>query len=214
MLALHEPFCNLEDHGETDVDGRVFVAPEELLRWFHARSATHDISVFSKDTTDRRHPSVLADRRFLAEARHAFLIRRPAEIAASWYALESDIRVEHIGLEALFELHSAVRRAGGYPPVVIDSDDLVERPAATMAAYCAAVDLPFREEALRWDPGDRSEWRRTARWHEDVAATSGFERRARTYSCTVENTEALARLANHHLPFYEELHAQRLSVRT
>ena len=43
-----------------------------------------DMSVFLKDhppTTYLR--DVLADRRFLAEARHAFLIRRPEEIAAS-----------------------------------------------------------------------------------------------------------------------------------
>jgi hypothetical protein len=35
-------------------------------------------AVFIKDTTDRRHPEVLADRRFLEQdAEHTFLIRHP-----------------------------------------------------------------------------------------------------------------------------------------
>jgi hypothetical protein len=210
MVALHEPFCNLADYGETDVEGSTLDSPASLLTWLHDQ--TRDINVFLKDTTDRRHLTLLADRRLLAEARHAFLIRRPEEIAASWYALYPDVSIEHIGLEALYELHSAVRCAGGQPPVVIDSDDLVARPEATMAAYCAAVDLAFIPNALAWEPGDRPEWRRSAPWHADVAASSGFERRQRRYTCTVENSEELAQVAAHHLPFYERLHAQRLDV--
>jgi hypothetical protein len=170
--------------------------------------------VFLKDTTDRRHHEVLADRRFLADARHAFLIRRPEEIAASFYALKPDMRIDHIGLEALHELHTAVRDAGAHRPVVIDSDDLVARPEATMAAYCAAVELPFIPQALTWQPGERLEWRRSARWHADVSATSGFEQGERRYTQTVESSEELARFAAHHRPFYEQLHAQRLDVAT
>ena len=43
-----------------------------------------------KDTMDHQHDEVLADRRFLAGARHAFLIRRPEEIAALVVYLASD----------------------------------------------------------------------------------------------------------------------------
>ena len=210
MVTLHEPFCNLDDYGETDVEGRVFDAPADLLVWL--RTETRDVRVFLKDATDRRHEAVLSDRGFLAEARHAFLIRSPEEIAASWYAVEPDLQLEHIGLEALFELYSAVHVAGGRPPVVIDSDDLVEQPEATMRAYCEAVDLPFMPEALTWNPADRFEWRRTARWHADVAASSGFERRDQAYAYTVDNSRELARIAAHHRPFYEELYVQRLLV--
>ena len=210
LIALHEPFCNLDDFGETDVEGRTFDSPVSLLSWL--RDQTRDIGVFLKDTTDRRHHDVLADRRFLAEARHAFLIRRPEEIAASMYALLPDMRGDYIGLEALYELHAAVRGAGGHDPVVIDSDDLVTRPEATMAAYCAAVELPFLPQALTWEPGDRLEWRRSARWHADASASSGFEQREGRYAHTVETSDELARFAAHHLPYYEQLHARRLDV--
>jgi sulfotransferase family protein len=166
--------------------------------------------VFFKDTTDFRQPEVLADRQFLAEGRHAFLIRRPEEIAASYYALFPDMNIEAVGLELAYELYAAVRDAAGNPPVVIDSDDLVARPAATMAAYCAAVGLPFRPRALTWKPGAQPEWGRTARWHTDTSASSGFQQRKRVYADTVENSGKLAQFVEHHRPYYEKLYAERL----
>jgi hypothetical protein len=190
----------------------MFDSPLPLLAWL--RDETHDMGVFVKETppTTDHFRDVLADRRFLAEARHAFLIRRPEEIAASNYALWDGMTIKSIGLERLCELQAAVRDAGGDASVVIDSDDLVTRPAATMAAYCAAVGLPFNPQALTWEPGELPEWRRSARWHADVSASSGFERHQHVYPHTVENSPGLARFAAHHRPFYEQLYAQRLDV--
>jgi hypothetical protein len=211
MTVLHEPFCNLRDHGETDAGTRTFDSALTLLAWL--RDETQNMNVFLKD-----HPptafvrDILADRRFLAEARHAFLIRRPEEIAASSYALDPGMTVHSIGLERLCEVQAAVRDAGGNASVVIDSDDLVARPGATMAAYCAAVGLPFVARALTWEPGERPEWRRSARWHVQVSASSGFDKREGVYRDTVENSPGLASFAAHHRPFYEQLYAQRLDV--
>jgi len=211
MTVLHEPFCKLRDFGETDADARIFDSPQKLLDWL--LNDTHDMRVFLKD-----HPptyylqDVLADRRFLAEIRHAFLIRRPEEIAASSYALDQHMNINSLGLERLCEVQIAVREAGADASVVIDSNDLVTRPAATMAAYCAAVGLPFISRALTWEPGERPEWRQYARWHRDASASSGFERHQHVYRHTVENTPDLARIAAHHQPFYDRLYAQRLDV--
>ncbi len=120
--------------------------------------------------------------------------------------------IDSIGLEFLHELHTAVGNAGARDPIVIDSDDLVTQPEATMAAYCAAVELPYIAEALTWEPGERHEWRRSARWHVDVSASSGIERRTTRYADSVETSDELARFAAHHRPFYELLHARRLQV--
>jgi hypothetical protein len=211
MTVLHEPFCNLRDYGETDAGALTFDSPLSLLAWL--RDETHGMNVFLKDHPPTAYVrDVLADRRFLAEARHAFLIRRSEEIAASNFALHPGMTINEIGLERLCEVQDAVRDAGGDASVVIDSDDLVARPEATMAAYCAAVGLPFMPWALTWEPGERPEWRRSARWHADVSASSGFERRDRAYPHTVENSPDLARFAAHHRPFYKRLYAQRLDV--
>ena len=110
LTVLHEPFCNLRDYGETDAGGWTFDSPRSLLAWL--RDETQDMRVFLKE-----HPptacvrDVLADRRFLAEARHAFLIRRPEEIAASSYALHPGMSIGSIGLERLCEVQAAVPRS-------------------------------------------------------------------------------------------------------
>jgi hypothetical protein len=121
------------------------------------------------------------------------------------------MNINAIGLENLCRVQDAVRDAGA-ASVVIDSDDLMTRPAATMAAYCAAVELPFVPRSLSWEPGERAEWRQYARWHVDASASSGFERHEHVYQHTVENSVDLARIAAHHRPFYERLYAQRLDV--
>lgn len=221
LIALHEPLEGLTYLGPAEIDGRTFESPESLLAWL--RDETQHLNVFVKETTESRVLElVLADRRFLAEVRHAFLIRRPEEIAASLHAVIEDIRsggeeypemgLDGIGLAALHELYVAVGEAGGHHAVVIDSDDLISRPAATMAAYCEAVGLPFVPEALTWEPGERPEWSRSGRWHVEASASSRFEQPERQYTHTTETSEELAALAAYHLPFYEKLHVQRLDV--
>jgi Sulfotransferase domain len=153
LTVLHEPFCNLKNYGETDVGGRTLDSAAQLLAWL--RGEAHDRDVFFKDTMDHQYDEVLADRPFLAEARHAFLIRRPEEVAASYYALFPPMTINAIGMERLCEMQAAISDAGGNPPVVIDSDDLVARPAATMAAYCTTVGLSFNPRALTWERGTR-----------------------------------------------------------
>lgn len=208
VRALHEPFCNITDHGETDVGERVVRDHAELIAGLWRLS--EESVVFFKDTTDYDYAAVFADRRFLAEAQHTFLLRRPEEIVASHFALDPTLSVDAVGVEMLHRLHTAVRAAGGREPLVVDSDDLLDRPAETMRAWCAAVGLPARDDALSWDAGSRPEWGRSARWHRDVESTSGFTRRDQSYSDTVATNPRLAELAGHHRPFYEDLLAQRL----
>jgi Sulfotransferase domain len=211
LLALHEPLEGLHFIGPLQIDGQTFESPPELLAWLV--EDTSGRIVFLKETVNPPVQRwVVDDRRFLAAARHAFLIRRPDEIAASWFALEQDMRILDTGLRLLHDLFVAVQNARGHPPVVIDSQDLVDSPAATMAAYCAAVELPFIADALHWQPGQRSEWARSSRWHEDAAASSGFEAPARRDRHGLATHPDVARFAEHHTPFYEELCRYRLDI--
>lgn len=211
LLALHEPLEGLQFIGPLEIEGRTFGSPPELLAWLV--ESPSDRTVFLKETVNPSvQASVVDDQRFLAEARHAFLIRRPEEIAASWFALEHDMRIFDTGMQLLHDLFVAVQNARGHAPVVIDSEDLVANPAGTMAAYCAAVELPFMADALHWQPGPRAEWARSSRWHEDAAASSGFEAPARPDHHGLANHPDVARFAEHHTPFYEELHRHRLDV--
>jgi hypothetical protein len=121
--------------------------------------------------------------------------------------------IGEIGLATLYELYQAVRTASGHPPVVIDSADLVTNPAGIMAAYCDAVGIPFREQALNWQSGPRAEWSRSARWHAAVEGTSTFTELASSYPETVANNAKLAEFSAYHEPYYQELHASRLVSR-
>lgn len=208
VVALHEPFFDLLTSGRTVVAGDTVTSFDDLIGLHRHRA--DGAEVFLKETTDHRYDAVFADKRFLAHARHAFLIRRPEEIAASYHALYPEMKCHEIGLEILHDLYLAVVEAGGHEPIVIDSDDLITDPPRMMNAYCDAVGLPFVPSAMTWEPGDRPEWRQTARWHRRTAASAGFEPTQSSYHRTVVNTERLAAFADHHRPFYERLLAVKL----
>jgi Sulfotransferase domain len=211
LIALHEPFCNIADHGSTEVDGRLVSDHAGLITTLRGLAET--ATVFSKDTTDRLYQAVLADRWFLTEVTHTFLIRAPAEIAASCYALQGPrLTLPEIGLEYAYGLREAVLEAGGTQPVVVDSADLAADPAATMAAYCTAVGIPFSRAALSWAPGDRDEWRPSARWHAQVSKSAGFTSSATSYEVTTANNAMLARYSAHHEPFYRALRADAIAI--
>jgi Sulfotransferase domain len=211
LLALHEPLEGLHFIGPLQIEQRTFESPPELLAWLV--DDTSDRNVFLKETVNPPvQACVVDDSRFLAEARHSFLIRRPEAIAASWYALEHDMRIMDTGLRLLHDLFLAVQEAGGHPPIVVDSDDLVSRPAATMTAYCAAVGLPFIADALHWEPGHRPEWASSSRWHEAAAVSSGFVEPAQPDRHGLAVHPEIGRFTERHTPFYEKLWRHRLDV--
>jgi Sulfotransferase domain len=215
VIAVHEPFSYLAQLGHVDLDGARLTSVSELLAALRALAGRRP--VFIKETTGQRYPEVLADRAFLArDARHAFLIRHPRETIASRRAIDPDPELEKIGFESQYEVFAAVARAAGTEPVVLDSADLVTRPAAIIRAYCERVGLDFRPEALTWEPADRPEWALSRPWHAAVAASRGFagpdRPRGAGADSAVERDPVLSRYLSYHLPFYQELYARRLRV--
>lgn len=205
--VLHEPFSHVQNFGESDVAGRVVRSERELIPELWRLAAEGPL--FFKDTTDFYYPCLLADRDFLSRPVHTFLIRHPADAIASHYALHPGLQRDEIGFAWLAEIYDAVTRATGVPPVVVDSDELVERPADTVRAYCRAVGIPFAAEALSWQPGMHEDWRRTSRWHETASRTGGFVRTAARREA-IEADPRLAGYLEFHLPFYQRLKAAAL----
>lgn len=213
--VVHEPFSQAVDFGEVKVGDRIAHTEQEVLAALRAIAAEEP--VFFKDTTDFHYPALLADQEFLAGATHTFIIRDPAEAIASHYALNPELGRDEVGFARLHEIFAAVRAATGATPVVIDSADLLDRPADTVRAYCSAVDIPFRPEALNWQPGMRPEWQATSRWHRSTSATAGFTG-AGTGSAHGSDRSAEIVAANpvlrgyleYHRPFYEQLRVAAL----
>jgi hypothetical protein len=214
FTAVHEPFSYLAEFGYAVLAGtRVTSAPALLggLRRLAARRP-----VFVKETTGKRYPEVLGDRKFMArDAVHTFLIRHPRETIASRYPLDPGAAIDKVGFESLFEVFTEAARLTGRDPVVIDAADLVASPAAIVRAYCERVGIAFLPQALTWSPEDRPEWELSSRWHAEAAASAGFAPPPAAGSdlgADVERHPVLSGYLAHHLPFYAELHARRLTA--
>ena len=206
FTVLHEPFSHLVNYGSTVVAGREVRTEPDLLR------ALHEVPgpAFFKDTTDFYYPQLLADRQFLREATHTFLIRHPREAIASHFALHPGLGRDEIGFGWLHEIFAAVQAASGTVPVVVDSADLVAEPEAVVRQYCDLVGIPFRPQALTWQSGMAPGWERSARWHQSTSASTSFVPAARQHEVSVDSSPQLAEYLRYHLPFYEQLHQHRL----
>jgi hypothetical protein len=208
FTVLHEPFSHLANYGSTTVDGREIRTERELLDALR----TIDGPVFFKDTTDFHYPHLLRDEDFLRGATHTFLLRHPREAIASHFALHPGLGRDEIGFSWLYEIFAAVTAANSVVPVVVDSDDLMAHPAATVERFCELVGIPFLAEALNWQPGMAPGWQRSERWHQSTSGTNTFAPVRREYETSVDNSPVLAEYLRYHLPYYERLLRHRITV--
>ena len=205
FIVVHEPFSYLVMYGHTDVGGTQVSSERDLVR------ALLDLpgQVFAKESTGVRYPEVLATPEFLDCWTHTFLIRDPRETIPSYLKLQPDAHLRSIGFAVMHEIYTAAAERTGSRPVVVDAADLVRDPEGTVRAYCAATGIPFVREALSWQRGQRPEWQPSRRWHETVAASMGLGA-VSPQPATVPDAVAAPYLRRH-LPYYEALHARRLT---
>jgi hypothetical protein len=209
FTVLHEPFSHVADFGTAEVAGTTVTDERDLIEVLRGLTGR----VFFKDTTDFHYPHLLADTAFLRRAVHTFIIREPKEVIASHVALNQQVTRDEIGISRLHEIHRAVVAATGSQPVVVDADDLVDRPEDTVRAYCDRVGMPYLPGALRWEQGTPAQWRRTERWHRGASASCGFTRRpADRDGQTVFEDPRLVAYYDHHLPYYRDLWNRRLRL--
>lgn len=128
--------------------------------------------VFVKDMAYQALPGLDDDA--IATVTHTFLIREPEAMLRSLARGWPDATDDETGFAAQAELFDRVVAVTGTVPAVIDSDDLRRDPAEVVTAWCARVGLAGRTDALRWEPGMRSEWQLWRDWYGDVAESSGF----------------------------------------
>ncbi|MFG3711058.1 hypothetical protein [Micromonospora sp. NPDC047730] len=215
VTVVHEPLVTLVDEGHVDLptaDGGAVTVTDPADVVAHLTGLGRDRTVFVKDTLEYRYRHLFDDPEAIADVTHTFIVREPARTISSHYAIKPTVTCPEIGFEHQWELFDLVRRTARRPPVVIRAEDLLRRPADTVAAWCAAVGLPFRPEALNWAPGERAEWRRTRKWHLDVERTSGFSPVAKSFAVTVDNDDTLRLYHDHHQPFYQRLIRHAIAI--
>lgn len=109
------------------------------------------------------------------DARHAFLIRDPRRVAASYAAKRSAIRPEHLGTARQRRYFELVADRTGEAPPVIDSDAILSDPAGHLARLCARLGLEWDPAMLQWQRGPHPQdgiWQ--AHWYDAVNASVGF----------------------------------------
>lgn len=102
-----------------------------------------------------------------------FLIRDPAHALPSLAGHWADFTDDEAGYLAQHRAWELLRDQGE-EPVVIDSDDLRADPEAVVGAWCDAVGIERRPDALSWTPGTPDEWRVWESWMTRAAASTGF----------------------------------------
>ncbi len=111
---------------------------------------------------------------FMARVRSGFLIRHPRLVLASMARKMPDFTLAETGFPALERMFQLERERRGAVPPLLDSDAICADPAGQIAAWCAAMDLPFLPGSLDWEPGLLPQWEIWEAWHQDVARSSGF----------------------------------------
>ncbi len=112
----------------------------------------------------------------LESVTHAFLIRDPALMIASYAAKRETVAPEDLGLEAEAEFFEREAERLGHAPPVVDSADVLADPESTLKVLCAALGLPWDRAMLSWEPGRRPTdgvW--APHWYARVEASTGFE---------------------------------------
>lgn len=125
-----------------------------------------------------------------------------------------DFTLQEAGIAESYQLFELAKTVNGTTPVVIDADDLVKQPAATIQAYCEAVGIPFLPQALSWKPGLPSNftWWEAGSWHSQVKSSRGFNSSIKKNYISVEENEHLKRVYELCFPYYMELHKNRLRI--
>jgi hypothetical protein len=155
---------------------------------------------YAKHMTHHLLPEV--DRAALAPLRHAYLIRDPRELLASYARVRTEPTLADLGIVQQAEIFEAF----GGP--VVDSRDLLAEPAGILGALCAAVDVPFDDRMLSWPAGPRASdgvW--APYWYASVHSSTGFAAYRPPASPLPARLEPLAERC---LPYFERLHRYRL----
>jgi hypothetical protein len=158
---------------------------------------------YAKHMTHHVLPAV--DLAAFAPFRHAFLIRDPRALLASYAQVRSAPTLDDLGLRqqaALFE------EFGG---PVLDSADLLAAPEAALRALCAALDVPFSAAMLSWPSGPRSSdgvW--APFWYGRVWQSTGFAPDRPGPAPVLD--PALEPLLERCLPYYERLRGNKIKV--
>jgi len=148
--------------------------PDAIARRCAGPAPKGEAEFFQKHMCQHMLPQL--DLSWTAACRHIFLIRDPAEVAASFNAAMGRVSAGDLGAERqhwLFEEISAITGRINWP--IIEGADVLADPEGMMRALCAELGVAYKPAMLSWPAGRRETdgpW--APHWYARVEASTGF----------------------------------------
>jgi len=141
---------------------------------------------------------------------HAFLIREPERMIASYLRKRESAAFENFGLDRQAEFFAREADRLGRAPPVVDANDVLANPAGVLSKLCDALGIGWDATMLNWAPGRRETdgpW--APHWYGAVEKSSGF---GKPETGPVELPAEAQRLVDRCRPYYQQLAAYRISA--
>ena len=107
-------------------------------------------------------------------------------------------------------------------PIILDADDLQTNPGEILKSYCNAVNIPYSDDLLHWDPSDKiiNTWKvRTSllklnkldsfKFNDNAFSSSQFQKLKEGSSLT-DLSDDVRYCVDFAMPFYQKMHEKRL----
>jgi hypothetical protein len=156
---------------------------------------------YQKHMTHHLLPQIGAE--WMVGLRHAYLIRDPARVIASYARVRTEPELADLG----FEQQARIFRRFTGP--VVDADDLLRDPPGVLERLCTALGIEFQPSMLTWPAGPRDSdgvW--APQWYASVEASTGF---AGASTAPVVVPDRLQPLLDQARPYSDELATHRLT---
>jgi hypothetical protein len=143
--------------------------------------------------------------------RHAFLIREPERMIASYLRKRESAEFDAFGLDRQAEFFEREADRLGHAPPVVDANDVLSNPEGVLSKLCTALGIAWDRAMLSWGSGRRETdgpW--APHWYGAVEKSTGFEP---PETQSVDLPPEARTLADRCRPYYERLAAHRISGR-
>jgi hypothetical protein len=169
-------------------------APDSAPLWYQKHMTHHMLLEIGRD--------------WMRACRHAFLIRHPARVLASYAAKRESVSFEDLGFREQAELFDEAADLAGNAPPVVDADALLADPRGVLTRLCAVLSIPFDEGMLSWPAGPRETdgvW--ASHWYGSVVRSTEF---GAPQPMPRLSDRSMRRIEDEALPIYERLVASAL----
>ncbi|GAA0482335.1 branched chain amino acid aminotransferase [Parasphingorhabdus litoris] len=135
--------------------------------------------------------------------RHAFLIRDPDHVVASYAAKRVEVTPDDLGYARQLEYCDQAAQMSGIAPIVLDSADTLKDPEGRLKELCIALAIDWDPAMLNWQAGPRETdgiW--ASHWYNRVIDTTAF---AAPSDHQPKLTSAQQKIADQCRAYYDQL---------